>query len=122
MEIKKGFTLIELIIVIVIVAILAMVALPRYYANIQKARRAEAVSTLSSIRDAMMCYHTLHGYFPDDFPIEAILEGDTIISMEQPESTGFVYTFDSTTITATRIEGTGDSDYTMNVNSGQISP
>ncbi|MFN4289286.1 MAG: type IV pilin protein [Permianibacter sp.] len=45
---SRGFTLIELVIVIAIVGILAGIAYPFYQEHITKARRAEAMSALSS--------------------------------------------------------------------------
>jgi type IV pilus assembly protein PilE len=46
---KKGFTLIELMIVVAIVGILAAVAYPSYLEHIKKARRAEAKALLIQI-------------------------------------------------------------------------
>jgi len=47
---RKGFTLIELIIVIAIIAILAAVAIPAYIGQQKKAARTEASSNLESLR------------------------------------------------------------------------
>ena len=49
---KKGFTMVELLVVLVIVAILAAVATPIYLANVQRARASEAVSAMALIRQA----------------------------------------------------------------------
>lgn len=43
---NRGFTLIELMIVVVVVAVLAAVAFPAYNNQIEKARRADAISTI----------------------------------------------------------------------------
>ena len=57
---KKGFTLLELIIVIVIVGVLASLALPKLFSVIVGARSTEAIATIATIRSAMeRCY------FPD---------------------------------------------------------
>lgn len=50
---KKGFTLLEVLIVVILIGILAAIALPQYMTTIEKARAAEAVSQLGSFRAAM---------------------------------------------------------------------
>ena len=47
---KKGFTLIELVIVVAIIGILAMIAIPAYVGQARRAARAEAYSNLQSLR------------------------------------------------------------------------
>lgn len=54
---KKGFTMIELLVVLVIIAILAAVATPLYLANTQRAKASDAVATMGLIRQAMRDYH-----------------------------------------------------------------
>ena len=49
---KKGFTMIELLIVIIIVAVLASVAIPMMTANVERAKKSEAVAALGAIRSA----------------------------------------------------------------------
>ena len=53
---RKGFTLIELMIVILIVAILAAVAVPLLTAQIEKAKWAEAQAGCGTIATALKAY------------------------------------------------------------------
>lgn len=58
---KKGFTLIELMVVVLIIAILAAVALPQYQKSIEKARATDAWTTLKAIEDAVKRYELKKG-------------------------------------------------------------
>jgi type IV pilus assembly protein PilA len=53
---KKGFTLVELIVVVVIVGILASVAIPMMSSSINKAKKSEGVAGLGTIRTAARLY------------------------------------------------------------------
>ena len=54
---KKGFTLIDLIIVVIIVGILAAISAPMMSMNIKKAKAAEAMAALGAIRTAERLYY-----------------------------------------------------------------
>lgn len=49
---KKGFTLLELIIVVIILGILVSIAIPRFTGGTEKSRITEAISLLGSLRPA----------------------------------------------------------------------
>ena len=60
---RKGFTLLELMIVVIIIGILATLALPRFVRAVRRARWAGAASTLSIIRSTQMRYYGEFGEF-----------------------------------------------------------
>ena len=54
---KKGFTLLEVIIVIIIVGVLTSLAMPKLFSMVEGAKAAEAISAIATIRSAMeRCY------------------------------------------------------------------
>ena len=50
---KKGFTLLEIIIVVIIVGVLASLALPRLFSTVEFSRSTEALAAIGSLRSAM---------------------------------------------------------------------
>lgn len=62
---KKGFTLIELIVVMAIIAILAAAGLSSYTSTQKKGRDARRKSDLTQVSRALEFYYNDHGEFPD---------------------------------------------------------
>jgi type IV pilus assembly protein PilA len=63
-QIKKGFTLIELMIVVAIVGILAAVALPAYQDYTVRAKVTEALSLAGGAKTSVTEYYTAKAAFP----------------------------------------------------------
>jgi prepilin-type N-terminal cleavage/methylation domain-containing protein len=60
---KKGFTLVELVIVIIIVGILSIVAVPIYKGYTDRAKESEAKALLGSINTSEKVYYAEFNYF-----------------------------------------------------------
>ncbi len=71
---KKGFTLLELLIVIIIISILSIIALSQYKNLVTRARMSEAKATIGAIRLAQRIYFHEHQRFA--------VEGETQKSLD----------------------------------------
>ena len=60
---KKGFTLVELVIVIIIVGILSIVAVPIYRGYTDRAKETEGKALLGSILTSQKVYYAEYDYF-----------------------------------------------------------
>ena len=62
---RKGFTLVELLVVLAIIATLLTLAVPRYYASIDKSKEAVLKENLWQMRDAIGKYYADRGKYPE---------------------------------------------------------
>jgi prepilin-type N-terminal cleavage/methylation domain-containing protein len=88
MKNKKGFTLIELMIVVAIIGVLAGIGIPMYNSNVNKAKLQEAVDSLGAMKDEVCTFAGANGHPPGN-----LHEGppDTILStlgIQVPQSRG----------------------------------
>lgn len=105
---KKGFTLLEVLIVVIIIGVLAAIALPQYSATLEKSKSAEAATNVGSIRTALDRYWYQNG---------SITTTISNLDIDDPNNvTNKLYTYsiadDGTTattrvytVTATRVSG-----------------
>ena len=63
---KRGFTLIELMVVMAILALLITIAVPRYFGHIDRAKEASLKTSLNVMRDAIDKFHGDQGRYPDN--------------------------------------------------------
>ncbi len=96
---RKGFTLLELVVVVIILGILATLGFTQYTKMVEKGRTAEAKMLLGQIRTAQAAYNQQFGSYT------TVLAN---LSVEAPSACGangnhyFSYSVNATTGTATR--------------------
>ena len=67
MKKKKGFTLLELLVVVLIIGILAGIALPQYKRAKEKAEAAELLTSVKALHEAQQRYFLVNGTFAENF-------------------------------------------------------
>ena len=111
MKNKKGFTLIELMVVIVLIATLAFLGALHFVPQIERGNVAEAVAMLSAIRQAEASYYLDNTVYTTDLTTGGPL------SVDPSSSTKFAYTVDSAGMaTATRNPPSGTCSGTQYAN------
>ncbi|HOW42581.1 MAG TPA: prepilin-type N-terminal cleavage/methylation domain-containing protein [Candidatus Omnitrophota bacterium] len=81
---RKGFTLVELIVVIAIIAILAAVIAPNAFKAIEKAKLAKTQRDLKSIKTAVSALYADTGKFPNGCP--AFSSANPEVYFNQPQA------------------------------------
>jgi general secretion pathway protein G len=99
----SGFTLIELLVVMAVIATLLTLAVPRYFASIEKSKEAVLHANLTLLRQTLDKYYGDKGKYPDalddlvagkylrSVPTDPITDSSTtwvIVPPEQPELGG----------------------------------
>jgi general secretion pathway protein G len=64
-RLRAGFTLVELLVVIAIVGTLLTIAVPRYFASVERSKEAVLKENLAVMRDALQKYYGDKGKYPD---------------------------------------------------------
>ena len=90
---RRGFTLIELMIVLALIATLLTIALPRYFGSLEKSKETALKQTLAVTRDAIDKFYGDNGRYPDSLqelvgkrylrhmPLDPITESDATWSI-----------------------------------------
>jgi len=98
---KKGFTLLELIVVIIIIGILATLGLTQYTTVVEKGRSAEAKSILGEVRTIEIAYNQENGAYGSITAIPVSVASNCTQTTHY-----FSYAVSSNVATATRCTGT----------------
>ena len=61
---KKGFTLVELLLVLVILGILAAIVIPKFSGRTEQAKEQAAVTQISTFKTALDAFEVDNGYYP----------------------------------------------------------
>lgn len=115
---RKGFTLIEILIVVIIVGVLASIGIPQYAASLEKAKGVDAKESLAYIYREEQVYS---GYRGGIFTNSITDLGSDVIlnirywnfTLDTPTSTSFI-------ATATRISGSHSGQTVTIDNLGNI--
>ena len=100
---RTGFTLIELLVVLAIVGTLLTIAVPRYFASLDRSKESVLKENLYQLRDAISRYHADKGRYPESLdalvtdrylrkvPRDPLTESDTtwvVVAAQDPENPG----------------------------------
>jgi general secretion pathway protein G len=100
---RRGFTLIELVIVMAIVALLLTLAAPRYFKSLERSKETVLRSNLAAVRDALDKFYGDTGKYPErleilvekkylrTLPVDPITESATswvVVPPDEPEKGG----------------------------------
>jgi len=105
---KKGFTLVELLMVVIIIGVLVTIAIPNYTRAVERSKGSKAKGTLDAIRKAQLQYRALNDEYAD--MMDLLAEVDLPQGIIDDSDTDWGYSIDDATpdtllVTATRIAG-----------------
>jgi prepilin-type N-terminal cleavage/methylation domain-containing protein len=103
---KRGFTLIEVLIVVIILGILATLSVPQVTTMVRRARLAEAWTALGTVKSSLALYHLERGTYV----------GATLANLDITANTNnFTLTLPTLTATTYVVRATGNTSNTTNI-------
>ena len=105
---RKGFTLIELMIVVAIIGILAAIAIPKFAELIRKSSEGASKGNLGALRSAMSIYYgDMEGTYPAN--VTALTIGGKYLT-EVPKAKAPNYHTDAASVVLMTVAGTAPTD------------
>lgn len=98
---RRGFTLLEMLIVVVIIGILSVIALPNFGKFVKRAKAVEAKNLVSSLLGAEFIYYQEKQRFTNV---------QSELGMDPPVSPRFTFAASGASTTGVRIVATGTGD------------
>ena len=121
---RKGFTLMELIIVVIIIAILASIGLPQFFKAAGKAKESRAKNNLGEIRRVELAYESVTGNWvtfaaTNTVALTVDLDNDGVddVSLSFYDA-AYSYKVAGSTVTAATTQTGLTTPLTMNLSSG----
>ncbi len=102
---KKGFTLMELLIVVVIIGLLSAIAVPMYKKAVEKSKASEALTTMQAVAKSEHDWYLVKNNYTKDFAeldIDLIDKEGNKAQDESYEGANYTYTLQDYLIKATR--------------------
>jgi len=101
---KRGFTLIELVVVVVVMALLAALLGPAVAASIERSRVARVVADLRTVEVALEAYRTDHGHYPPVTVSCMAMDAEQVLQLPQELADGEYLPKNTRTKTSTLLE------------------
>lgn len=117
---RKGFTLIEILIVVVIIAILAAISVPIYIDYVRGARASDAQSQIGAIYNAAKMYYQEIDTWPNT---TEEMEEQGFLSLDEATSRQWEFTISEETITAVstgEMPGGAGKEVTYDIQNGKF--
>ena len=81
---RKGFSLVELVVVVLILGIIGAIAAPKMFDTANTARINSTIQSLAVVRDAIELHLAQNGTYPGDIGTEADLKSDLVAHLKGP--------------------------------------